>query len=165
MVATVLIGEKNGAGGTFTDKTSGTIRFKNADNATVDTANPMVVPTSGTDYSYEKWLRLKIGATGPDTSISNLKFYTDGSNSFGTGVSLFAKAVSAFATPAEPTATTGFTNAFTYTSGAPLSLGAGPYSTINTEIGDHCVLLMTVADTASPGTTPSETLTFSYDEI
>ncbi len=164
MAATVLIGEKNGAGGTFTDKTSGTIRFKNADNATVDLVNPMVVPASGSDYSFEKWLRMKIGATGPASQISNLKFYTDGANGLGTGVSLWAKAVTTYATPAEATATTGYTDAFTYTSAAPLSLGAGPYSTINTEMGDHCVMIAKVDSTAGPGT-PSETLNFSWDEI
>lgn len=165
MVATVTIGEKNGAGGTYTDKTSGTIRFKNADNATVDTANPMVIPGAGSDYSFEKWLRLRIGATGPSVQITNLKFYTDGSNGLGTGVLLWAKAVTAFATPAEATGTAGYTNAFSYTSGSALSLGAGPYSTTNTEIGDHAVMMLEVQSTATQGQTPTETLTFSYDEI
>lgn len=165
MVATVTIGEKTGAGGTYTDKTGGTVRFKNADNATVDSGNPMVIAAGTTDYSFEKWLRLRIGATGPSVSISNLKFYTDGANGMGTGVNLYAKAVATFATPAHATATTGYTSAFSYTSVAPLSLGAGPFSAINTEMGDHCVMMMTAGDTASPGTTPSETLTFSYDEI
>ena len=36
MAATVQIREKNTAGQTATDKTSGTIRFKKADDATVD---------------------------------------------------------------------------------------------------------------------------------
>lgn len=164
MAATVTIGEKNGAGGTYTDKTSGTVRFKNADNATVDLVNPMVVPGAGSDFSFEKWLRLRIGATGPASQITNLKFYTDGSNSLGTGVLLWAKAVTAYATPAEATTTTGYTNAFSYTSGSPLSLGAGPYSAINTEIGDHCVMMAEVQSTAGPGT-PSETLTWAFDEI
>jgi hypothetical protein len=165
MVATVTIGEKNGAGATYTDKTSGTVRFKNADNATVDTADPMVIPPSGSDWSYEKWLRLRIGATGPSVQITNLKFYTDGANGLGTGVSLWAKAVTSYATPAEGTSSSGYTSAFTYTSGSALSLGAGPYTATNTEMGDHCVLLLEVASTASQGQTPSETLTFSYDEI
>ena len=56
MAATVEIQEKNGAGGTPTNKASGTVRFKNADDATVDTANPLVKPPSGYDYSFEKWL-------------------------------------------------------------------------------------------------------------
>jgi hypothetical protein len=165
MPATVTIGEKNGAGGTYTDKTSGAVRFKNADNATADNNNPMVIPVAGVDYSFEKWLRLRIGATGPSVQISNLQFYTDGGNGFGTGVLLYAKAVASFATPAEATSTAGYTNAFSYVTGSRLSLGAGPFSTINTEIGDHCVMMMTVDNTATPGVTTNETLTFSYDEI
>lgn len=166
MAATVLIREKNGAGETATDKTSGTIRMKNADNATVDLVNPLVIPASpGFDYSWEKWLRLHIGGTGPSSQITNLKFYTDGANNLGTGVELYAKAVASYATPAEGTAITGYTNAFTYTSGAPLSLGAGPFSSINTDMGSYLVLLARVAETATQGLTASETLTFAYDEI
>lgn len=162
MVATVTIIEKNGTAGTATDKTSGTVRMKNADNATVDINNPMVVPTAGTDYSYQKWLRLKV-TVAPSNNLSNLKFYTDGSNGLGTGVGLYAKAVATYATPTEPSATTGYTDAFTYTSGAALSLGTGTVTGTG-EKGSHAVLLLTVTTTASPGTTASETLTFSYDE-
>lgn len=164
MPASITIGEKNAATPVYTDKTAGTIRFKNADNATVDLVNPMVVPGTGSDFSFDKWLRLKIGATGPASQITNLKFYTDGVNNLGAGILLWAKAVAAYATPAEATASTGYVNAFTYTSAAPLALGAGPFSTINTEIGDHAVLMCEVQSTAGPGT-PSEGLTFAYDEI
>lgn len=163
MPATVQIVEKNGATPVLTDKTSGTVRFKNADNATVDTANPMVKPASGTDFSFEKWLRFNVSA-GTYTEITNIKAYTDGANGLGAGVGLFAKAVAAYATPAEGTATTGYTNAFTYTSGAPLTLGAGPYTSTG-EKGDHLVMLLTVDSTAAGGVTPSETLTLSWDEI
>lgn len=162
MAATVQIVEKNGAGATATDKTSGTIRFKNADDATVDTNNPMVIPSSGSDWSYEKWLRLNV-TVAPATNISNLKFYTDGTSGFGTGVSLWAKAVTSYATPAEGTSSTGYSDAFGYTSGSALSLGAGPYTGTG-EKGDHCVLLLEVASTASPGSLTAETATFSYDE-
>ena len=86
MAATVTILEFHGttATPTTTNKTSGTVRFKNADNATVDLNNPMVVPTAGTDYSFEKKLRLN--AAGTFTQISNLAAYTDGANGLGTGV-------------------------------------------------------------------------------
>jgi hypothetical protein len=163
MAATVQLIEKNGAGGTPTDKTSGTIRFKNADNATVDTGNPMVKPPSGTDYSFEKWLRMNVTG-GTYTEITNVKAYSDGGNGLGTGVGLYAKAVASYATPAEATSTSGYADFFGYTSGSPLSLGAGPYSSTG-EKGDHCVMVMTVADTASGGVTPSETLTLAWDEI
>jgi hypothetical protein len=163
MAATVQIVEKNGAPGTQTDKTSGTIRFKNADNSTVDTANPMVKPGAGVDYSFEKWLRLNVTG-GTYTEITNIKAYMDGANGLGTGITLYAKAVASYATPAEATATTGYTDAFTYTSGSPLSLGAGPYSGTG-EKGDHLVMMLTVGTTASGGITPSETLTIGWDEI
>lgn len=163
MAATVQIGEKNGAGGTFTDKTSGTIRFKNADDATVDLNSPMVKPTSGTDYSFEKWLILKVTG-GSYSQITNIKAYMDGSNGLGTGVGLYAKAVTSFATPAEATSASGYTDAFTYTSGSPLSLGAGPFTSTG-EKGDHLVMMLTVGSTASGGLTPSETLTIAWDEI
>jgi hypothetical protein len=127
MAATVQIIEKNGAGGTATDKTSGNIRFKNADNATVDTANPMVKPGAGVDYSFEKWLRMNVSG-GTYTEITNVKAYMDGGNGLGTGVTLYAKAVASYATPAEATGTGGYADAFTYTSGSPLTLGAGPYT-------------------------------------
>lgn len=162
MAATVLIREKNGAGETATDKTSGTVRFKNADNATVDLVDPMVVPTSGSDFSFEKWLRMNF--TGTFTQVSNLKFYTDGSSGFGTGVNTWAKAVASYATPAEATATTGYANAFTYTSGSPLSLGAGPY-TATGDNGSYLVSMLEVASTASQGLLTSETFTFAWDEI
>ncbi len=163
MAATVQIVEKNGAGGTTTDKTSGVIRFKNADNSTVDTSNPMVKPGAGTDYSFEKWLRLNVSG-GTYTEISNIKAYSDGSNGLGTGVGLYAKAVTAYSTPAEATATTGYTDLFTYTSGSPLTLGAGPYTSTG-EKGDHLVMIMTVASTASGGMTPTESLVLAWDEI
>lgn len=163
MPATVQIVEKNGAGGTQTDKTSGTIRFKNADNATVDLNNPMVKPPSGTDYSFEKWLRFYVSG-GTYTQIDNIRAYSDGGNGMGTGVGVHAKAVTAYSTPAEATSTSGYTDLFTYTSGSSLDLG-GDGSTSTGEKGDHLVLIMTVADTASGGVTPSETLTFAWDEI
>jgi hypothetical protein len=163
MAASVQIGEKNGAGATFTDKTSGTIRFKNADDATVDTNNPMVVPASGTDYSFEKWLRFKVDS-GSYTEITNIRAYMDGANGFGTGVSLYAKTETSYATPAEASSASGYSNAFGYTSGSPLTLGAGPYTSTG-EKGDHLVMMMTVADTASGGMLSGETLTVAWDEI
>lgn len=163
MAATVQIVEKNGAGATATDKTSGTIRFKNADDATVDIVNPMVVPPSGTDYSFEKWLRLKVTG-GTYTDISNIRAYMDGANGFGTGIGLYAKAVTTYATPAEATATTGYTDAFSYTSGSPIDL-AGDGSTGTGEKGDHLVMILTVASTASGGMLTAETLTLAWDEI
>lgn len=163
MAATVTLVEKNTAGGTNTDKTSGTVRFKKADNSTVDLVNPMVKPTSGSDWSFQKWLRINITG-GTYTQISNARAYTDGSSGMGTGVNLWGKSVSSFSTPALETASTGYANMFTYTSGSPISLGAGPFTGTG-EKGDHLVMAVEVTSAASGGLTPSETLTVAWDEI
>ena len=163
MAATVQLLEKNGAGGTGTDKTSGNIRFKNADDATVDLNNQLVKPTSGNDYSFEKWLRMNVTG-GSYSQITNVKVYSDGSNGMGTGVEVYAKAVTSYATPAEATATTGYTNFFSYTSGSALALGSGPYTSTG-EKADHAVLMCRIDNTVSGGLTPSETITLAWDEI
>lgn len=163
MAATVQIVEKNGAGGTTTDKTGGNVRMKKADNSTVDLVNPLVKPPSGSDWSFEKWMRLVVTG-GSYSQITNIKAYTDGSSGLGTGVNLWGKAVASYATPAQGTASTGYANMFTYTSGAPLSLGAGPFTSTG-EKGDHLVMLAEVTDAAAGGLTASETVTFGWDEI
>ncbi len=163
MPATVQIVEKNGAGGTATDKTSGNVRFKTADNATVDLANPIVKPGAGSNWSFEKWLRLNVTG-GSYSQITSIRAYMDGANGFGTGISLWARAVASYATPALGTSSAGYTNAFSFTSGSPLSLGAGPFTGTG-EKGDHLVMLAEVASTASGGLTPSESLSLAWDEI
>lgn len=184
MAATVEIHEYNSASGTRTDKTSGTVRFKNADDATVDLNNPLVKPTSGQEYSYEKWLRLV--AYGQYTQITNLQCYTDGSNGLGTGVLLWYAITGTYVQPVVPSEAAdppqspaagspveNMADAFGLTSGSPGDLdgiNTGPFTPLSPNadeqpIGDFLVLVMEVNSTASAGTTATETLTFSWDEI
>lgn len=162
MAATVTIVEINGAGATETDKTSGTVRFKKADNSTVDLVNPIPKPASGSEWSYQKFLQLKFA--GSYTQASNLRAYMDGTSNFGTGINLWGQAVASYATPALETASTGYANMFTYNSGSPLSLGAGPFTGAGLK-GNLLKMAMEVESTAAGGLTPSETLTLAWDEI
>lgn len=167
MAAIVEIREKNGAGETPTTKTSGTIRFKAADDANVDLNDPIVRPGSGFTWSYEKALRLYIGGTGPTGSITSPRMFSDTTPGFGTGVTMFAGGTGTYVQPVitdSPRATTDF---FSFSSGSPLALdvtNTGPYTGTNTDIADYLYLQADVASTASPGLTPSETLTMAYDE-
>lgn len=165
MVATVQILENNTVSQTTTDKTSGTIRFKTADNATVDTVAPMVVPSGSPNYSFEKWLQLNV-TVAPATNITNLRAYSDGTNSFGTGVALSAKAVSAFVTPVLGTTLSGFTDFFTYTSASSLTTAASSATTFTGTgaKGYFLVMVMQVSSTATQGALSAETLTWSFDE-
>lgn len=166
------------AGEVAIDKTSGTIRFKNADNPTVDTNDPLVIPTSNTEYSYEKWLKLRITATAPDTEITNVEFYMDGAKGWQAGVKLWGDvSESAYVDPGIPTETNdppqtplngtpvAATDAFTWTAGSPVTVGAGPFTTANTDIGNWVILVMEVETGSTQGTLTAETATFEYDEI
>jgi len=167
MAAIVEIREKNGAGETPTTKTSSTIRFKDADDANVDLNNPIVRPGAGSVYSYEKALRLFIGATGPTGSITSPRTFSDGSNGFGTGVTMKSGGNGAYVQPVNTVSALATTDLFTYTSGAPLALDVnnpGPYSGTNQDIADYLYVQAEVASTASPGLTPTETLTLAFDE-
>lgn len=168
MAATIQIHEMS-ALESGVDKTSGTVRFKNADNATVDLNDPLVVPASGSNYSYTKKLRPYMEAP-PDTQISNLRWYTDGDNGFGTGISVTAKNIGTTWADNFKTAQSGGSDLFGYTSVAPLdgdTTDSGPFVPADDDayIGDLIELQMAVADTASSGMLSAETLTFAYDEI
>jgi len=160
------------------------LRFKVADDATIDTNDPIPIPGSGTGYSY--WKQIYLYCDNPDgNSIDNLRFYSDGTNSFGTGVDLkvggqfpiknaaastgYEVADGAVEMVANHGGITSSASVFTYNSGAPLS---GPSisesgSAIDAigETSNYLVLQMEVSDTAGPGELPvDETLTIKYDE-
>ena len=166
MAATIQIISLHGAtGSTETQVDGGTMRFKAADDDTANTSNPLVIPGAGSIYSYIKQIRFKC-TVAPSNLVDNLKFYTDGSNGLGTGVGITGKTYVAgsYINPATQgqTQLSGTTNIFTYTSGSPLAVSG---STSGTGLfSDIIALQMDVASTAGQGTTPSETLTFSYDE-
>jgi len=169
MAATIQIHEMTTDADTGTDKTSGTVRFKAANDTTVDTNDPLVIPGAGTDYSYTKKLRPYMEAP-PDTNISNIRWYTDGSSGFGTGVSVYAKNIGTTFGSHYDTEMSGGTDLFTYTSGSPLDgdgTDAGPFvpADDNTYIGDIIELQMWIASTASNGALSAETLTLAWDEI
>ncbi len=177
MVATVLVREKNGAGETPTDKTNGAARYKNADDAVVNNSDPLIVPVANREYSFEKNYRMHIGGVVPDTEITNLGFFFDGSKGWAADVKLWGRSIATYATPGVPTETldppqspvngtpAALTDAFLWTSGAQLSLGAGPFSAINTDMGLYLILVMEVEIGASPGSLAVEQGTFEYDEL
>ena len=168
MPATIQIHEMS-ALDAGSDKTSGTVRFKDADNATVDANNPLVVPGAGSIYSYTKKLRPYMEAP-PDTNISNIEWYMDGANGFGTGVTCTVKNLGVTWGANYKTLMSGGSDLFGYTSGSPLDgdgTDTGPFvpGDDDSYIGDLIEMQMAIASTASNGSLSAETLTLSYDEI
>ncbi len=168
MAATIEIHEMS-ALATGTDKTSSTVRFKDADNATVDANNPLEIPAADTIYSYTKKLRPYM-EDAPNTSISNLRWYTDGTSGFGTGIGVTAKNIGTTWGANYKTVMSGGADLFGYTSGSPLdgdTTDAGPFvpADLDSYIGDLIELQMSVHHDAASGTLTAETLTLAYDEI
>lgn len=165
MAASTSILQKLSAS-TATAKEAGTVRFKNANDFTVDTNNPLVIPAAGEgDWSYEVWLRLKITGTPPSDNISNIKAYLGAIPTNYTGLEIWARSASAFSAPAEPTTSTGMSNAFGFSVGNQMALSGTNFSGSGTECGSHLVLAMRVLTTATLGALSTAALTFVYDEI
>lgn len=143
------------------------IRFKQADNDTVDLISKIPIPASGTNYSYPKNFQFS-STTTPSNILDNLKIYSDGVNSLGTGASLLVKTSATYVDPTTNTTTAvaGMSSIFGYTSSVPVPLAiSGSLTNPATgAFGDFIVMQMGIDSTAAAGTTGSETITFSYDE-
>lgn len=149
-----------------TDKTASTVRFKLADDQTINNSDPITIPSSG-GYghpSYTKLLRFYC-ATAPSQKIDNLRAYSDGSNNFGASIEVVASVVATFA--ANATTWGGGADLFGYVSGTPLDLDGIDTASVNATgfCNDILKLQMKVYASAGPGALSAETLTFSYDEI
>jgi hypothetical protein len=159
-----------------------TLRFKNADNKTIDTNDRLVIPAAGTIYSYWKSIYLKCTAADSHT-MNNFKIYSDGSNSLGTGIDVmiglqfpnknsgsssgYEVANNANEMVAEHGGITTSASIFNYASGTGLTVTcseAGNAIDAANETTNYVILQMNVASTASPGDLTNETGTWSYDE-
>lgn len=176
MPATVQIRRWTGSTPTKTDVTSINSRLNAYDgHSTADTSNPILIPPTGTNYSFWATFCLYVAAITGGT-VNNIKWYTDGSNGLGTGISLKVSANATSYTQATGTDGQSGTvlnntnypgvgtpaNAFDYTSSSPLSVTG---STTGTgDVGNLVVLQLEVASTASQGATPQETITWQYDD-
>ena len=166
MTAAMKIHEMS-ASMTGTDKSASTVRFKLADDATIDSSDPITVPSGNySNHSYHKKLRM-FCATAPSTQIDNLQMYSDGSSGFGTGVTVNATnhGVTFTANATGPLA--GGKDLFGFISGAAMNIDAIDTAALTATGygGDIVALQMEVASTAGAGALTDETITFSYDEV
>jgi hypothetical protein len=188
MAATVLIRTAHGAGPTLTDVTSVNDRHTTDDvYYAAGTTNPIPIPSAGSNYSFWRHHRLDATVT-PVTSISNLRWYTDGANSSPAGVTWLGQAANAGALAGyrqagtiggetvgttgiilNTTNHTGLTGApvdpFTFTSGAPKSLAGSIANPSTGPFGDYFVTSIAVSSaTNTTGAITAETISWVFDE-
>jgi len=165
------------------------IRFKTADDATIDVINPVPIPGAGINRSFWKQVYIKCN-TAPDTQVDNIKFFTDGTG-YGTGITLqvgdqfpvknsgsnagYEVATGTIGTDGDDLITnhagvSAVTDAFTFTSpgselnGPTISEAGSIINAIN-ETSNYLIFQAEVGTTATPGDKGNEVLTFQYDEI
>lgn len=140
-------------------------------------SDPIRVPSSGMNYSY--WVSTRLCAnTSPSGTINNIRWYSDGSNNFGTGVTCVGNSASAYV---QATGTSGITgdilnttnhtslagptsDVFGYTNISPKSVTGSISNPSTGDFGDFFVYQVEVDTTADAGTTNQETFTWAYDE-
>ena len=144
------------------------IDFISADNATNSLGNRQANPVTVGTNSFSKHLRLKID-TAPANSVSNFKFWTDGSGQANVGLRAKLAQGTGGATPGTggttPSATTltGDADAYSFTSGSKGTWDSASYSTQN-HVTKEMQLQLQPTGAASAGNWTQETLNYSYDE-
>src|SRR3990172_6027250 len=145
------------------------ISFLSIDSAATDPGTRSSNPVTAGTSSFEKHVRLKF-TTAPAVSVTNFKFWTDGSGQ--SNVNLRAKLAvgtggdtpgTGDSTPSA-SAMTGDADAYTYTSGAKGTWDSASYATIN-YVTKALLLQLQPQSAATPGAWTQETLNYSYDEI
>ena len=167
------------------------LRFRTDDSGhTIDTANPIPIPTSGYNFSYWAHLYMEMTARTAET-VNNMKFYTVGS-AYGTGIILYLGSQDPVHTAAATTGydlatgTSGTTgdemitaankhtdlttqaDAISHTSGSPRTLTIGESGSVLDAVGETCnylVFQVSCTTTASAGAKTAITLTGRYDEV
>lgn len=160
-----------------------TLRFKDADDATIDAGGILVVPGAGTKYSYLKHIVI-LCDNADGHSMNNVGIYTDGGvpaanvdvnigdetpernsgSDAGYEVSIADSEMSA-----QHAGITGTSSYFAKTAGegtdfdVTISEAGNVINAVN-ETCNYVVLQMTVAAAADPGDLANETGTWSYDE-
>jgi hypothetical protein len=178
MPATVTIRRWTGVSGgpTKTDITSINTRANAEDaHSTAGTTNSILVPAAGTNNSYWVATRLSVDAITGGT-VNNFKWYTDGANSLGTGVTMVVNTATSYVQATGTAGTSGLTlnttnyatlagapaDAFARTSGSPLTVSGSTAAT--GDVGDFVVYQIQVGSTAASGVTGTETITWQYDD-
>lgn len=181
MPATVIINRATGLGPTLNDISNANTVVNITDShqsVAIGSNNPIPIPVSGVSNSF--WCSTRLQCTvAPSGVINNIRWYTDGANNFGTGITCIGDSASSYSqatgsnivapygTPLNQTnypslASVTPGSVFAFTSVSPKSITGS--TSLTGEFGHYFVYQMVVATTASPGATNQETFTWAYDE-
>lgn len=177
MAATVEIVRLTGVAGTEVETAiqGQTTKSSASDSPSPASSNPVPVPGAGTNYTY--WLTTQLKCTvAPTNQINNIRWYTDGVNSSGTGITLKAQEATSYIQATGTLGTSGDelsvgnhsgltgapVDAFTLNASTPKTIAG---STAGTgRFGSMLVSQYGVGSTAGAGDSGLETFSWVYDE-
>lgn len=180
MAATVLIRRITGATGSQTadDITATNTRANAQDSHEVaDVDNPVQKPTSGLNYSY--WVSTRLDATvTPAGTIDNIRWFADGANGFGTGITCkgitataYKQATGSVGDTGDQLNSTNYTtvtgatvDVFSHTSGSPKAISGTISNPSTGQFGDLFVYQIEVDTDVGPGASNQEQFTYRFDE-
>lgn len=166
---------------TKTDITNGVTVISTSDVPNPGSATPIQMPMKPGDVRRSFWMTVRLHATqGPSGRIDNIKFFADGLNNFGPGVSLVAAPANSYVqargVEGEDGVELSMTNhsglamdpqdVFSWTADNPLSLSGSLNSGQTGDFGQFVVMQMSVeySPILETGETPAEMFIFMWDE-
>lgn len=168
MAASLSVRVQTGASAGVQSAAVSGIDFISADNATNTlanrAANPISIPGSGSNYSYEKYLKLAVDVA-PANAVTNFKIWSAQGGVGGGGTGLTINAAGAVASYAQGvnTASAIATAALPTSQGSAVVWDSSSYSTLG-NVTKYAVLQLKVDSTASAGNITQAVLSYSYDE-
>ena len=124
--------------------------------------NPITVPASGTNYSYERWMRLRF--SGSFNLIDNIKAWKSAGTLSDANLTLNAGVTDTYAQPVN-SASTIATSAIPESEATALDLTPSGGVTSSPGYSKYLVVQLVVpSSVTTPGDIGNQTITFQYDE-
>jgi len=163
MAATIEVLKTYGDSGSPTEVVVTQPGLLSTDDNASPISSPIIVPTGVDNYSYECWLRFKVGAVAPANQCTNFKIWSSGV-AVGTGltITINTSAVTTYVTPVVTESVVGTRVDFVTKNSVSKVSVAGTLVNIGDKT-DFSVFQLAVANTAGPGNV-SYTVNYSYDE-
>jgi len=143
--------------------TNAVINLLSSDTYTTSYQNyPVIIPSSGTNYSYERWVRVHF--SGTFTSISNIKVYRSAGVKSDGAIGINAAATGTAATPVQSVSTIAISEMpTTLASAINITPAAGPITTAG--YTKYLVIQAVVPNSVTNDDDfNTHTVTLSYDE-
>lgn len=143
---------------------AGGIAFRSNDSADYQNPedNPITIPSTGINRSYEKWIRF-LCTVAPATQVTNFKVWGPNTQP-ATGLTVYWGTTATGATPTDSDSTIATIRQDTNFYSQATAINVSGTLTASGQETDFLVMQLDVESTATQGNMPQQTYNYSYDE-